>query len=210
MVREAVVVKKPHETDGGIETPLRGGFVPPTPAVRVLRERKVVNRLTSALDLVGGMSKAERQELLDRLALEGVISAKSAANRDIEMWSGAVHSALGDAISSGGGENYGVGLVKRSLALPAFWRPVEAFMSASGLQELKVTERQQVYSLLARLLVDHALEVSRRSGAPLSPKLVGSCASNIASVFDQSFPGYAAAGLAHVVARQLAAGAWQK
>ena len=203
----ALNLKMAREKDGGIETPLRGGFVPPTPVDRKLKERKVVNRLTSALDLAAGMSKAERQELLDRLALDGQLSAKSQSNRDIEMWSVAVHAALGDAISSGGGENYGVGLVKRTVGLPAYWRPVESFMQASGLQELTVVERQQVYSLLARLLVDHALEVSRRTGAPLSPKLLGTCSSNVASVFDQSFPGYAAAGLAHVVARQLAAGA---
>lgn len=80
-------------------------------------------------------------------------------------------------------------------------------MRASRLQDLTVPERLLAYRLLAGLLVDYADDLSRRTGAPLSLRLVTSCADKLAGVFDQAFPGYVAAGLAPVVARQMAAGA---
>jgi hypothetical protein len=80
-------------------------------------------------------------------------------------------------------------------------------MRSSKLGELQVNVRQAVYRTLGRLLVEHAHEVSRRSGAPLGPKLVGQCVGNLPGVFERSFPGYLAAGLAPVVARQMQASA---
>jgi hypothetical protein len=66
-----------------------------------------------------------------------------------------------------------------------------------------VVERGSVYRMLAALLVDHARSISDFTGAPLGPKLVGSCTGNIAGVFEKAFPGYVRAGLAKIAARQL-------
>jgi hypothetical protein len=78
-------------------------------------------------------------------------------------------------------------------------------MADSGLDKLKVVERQSVYMMLARLVIDKAKYVASSSNATLGPRLVGTCAANIAGVFDAAFPGYLASGLAHLVAKQLVA-----
>lgn len=77
-------------------------------------------------------------------------------------------------------------------------------MTSSKLSELRVVERQAVYNLLAELLVEHAGYVARKSGAPLGPKLIGQCTGSLPGVFEASFPGYLAAGLAPILARQMA------
>lgn len=151
------------------------------------------------------LTRSERKELLDRLALATHLTDRAANNRDLEMWAISVSSALHDAIGSGVGVAYGSMLVKRTMAASSNWRPIEDFMASSGLADLQVVERQAVYSMLAKLLVEHAEQVAARSGAPLSPKLVGGCAVNIGGVFDSAFPGYLAAGLAPMVAAQMGA-----
>jgi hypothetical protein len=78
-------------------------------------------------------------------------------------------------------------------------------MRASKLLDLPVLERQQAYNLVAELLVQYAKVAARRSGAPMSPKLVANCSQNVAGVFDSAFPGYAASGLARMVVRARAA-----
>ena len=152
----------------------------------------------------GNMTRRQKQELLDLLALELSTSAKNAEDPDLGMWSVAVCSALEGAIGPEGGGNYGQVLVRRSLGTPAAWRPVGAFMESSGLLAEPKNIRQSVYLMLGRLLVDHALGISDHTGAPMGPKLVATCAANIRGVFERSFPGYLAAGLAPVVARPMA------
>lgn len=94
-------------------------------------------------------------------------------------------------------------IIKRVVGSTSQWRSVADFMQSAGFADLKVVERQSVYMLLADLLVKYAKGIARHSNVPLSPKLVGNCVANLAGVFDQSFPGYLEAGLAHVIVRRL-------
>lgn len=80
---------------------------------------------------------------------------------------------------------------------------MRGFMADAKFDQLKVAERQSVYALLAQMVVTQAQAISRNGYAPLGPKLVANCSQNIAGLFDQNFPGYLRAGLAHIVARQL-------
>jgi hypothetical protein len=176
-----------------------GGFIR---ADRVVEKNPVEELLNQAKSLTA----KQRQELLDQLSLAARMTKSAGEDRDLEMWSSAVHDALTDRAAGSVGSGYGRLLVKQSLAPSQNWRPVQEFMQESKLAELKVVERGSVYLMLARLLVEHAEEIASRSGAPLGPKLVGSCAQNIAGVFDRAFPGYLRAGLAKIVARQITRG----
>jgi len=199
-----------HKKIGGIN-PLppsfggEGGFIRTTPRSEKNENATVDEILLKAKSLTA----KQRQELLDQLSLSNQISRAADQDRDLEMWVGAIHSTLADAGSQGEGSAYGQMLIKRLLGLSQNWRPVQEFMQFSKLAELKVIERTSVYYLLAELVVNHARKISQRSGAPLGPKLVGSCATNIGALFEQSFPGYLQAGLAKIAARQQVAGVRQ-
>lgn len=162
--------------------------------------------LTGLLRQAQALAPQERQELLDRLALMASEPVPG-TERDIEMWSASIYKALQSALGESAGAMGGPMLIKRIVAAPSSWRPVEKFMQASRLDQLPVRERQAVYVMLADLLVKHARHVARRASAPLSPKFVANCTGSISGVFDAAFPGYLHAGLAHIVARQLAMGA---
>lgn len=155
--------------------------------------------------LVARLTAEQRKELLARLALEQS-SAAADQPRDIDMWSEAVYQAINslgrDSVMAGSGP----AVVKRTVGTPQMWRPVADFMATSRLDSLTVTERQSVYGMLARLVISHAHNVARRASVPLSLKLVGNCANNIAGLFDNAFPGYLDSGLALIVARRLTAG----
>lgn len=166
---------------------------------------KPTNKVDELLNQAKLLTAKQRQELLDQLSLANKITRTADQDRDLDMWVVAVHAALVDVSATSDGSAYGKLLIKQLLAPSQAWRPVQDFMEQSKLCELKVVERASVYHLLADLLVQHASKVSERSGAPLSPKLVGNCTSGIASVFDQAFPGYLRAGLAKIAARQLVA-----
>lgn len=155
------------------------------------------------------LTAKQRQELLDQLSLANQISRAADQDRDLDMWVAAIHATLDEHGTSGEGSAYGQMLIKRLLGLSQNWRPVQHFMEVSKLADLKVVERASVYYMLAELLVKHARRISQKSGAPLGPKLVGSCASNIGALFEQSFPGYLQAGLAKIAARQQVAGVRQ-
>jgi len=150
------------------------------------------------------LSKKNKKELLDRLLLDlqNAPSQRGAADRDKDMWASAVHRALLKVTGSMDGGLVGPAVVRRLVAVGTSWGHVEAFMVSSKLNEITVTDRQAVYNMLAELLVQHARYVARRSGAPLSVKLVTQCTTNLAGVFENSFPGYLEAGLAKAVARQ--------
>lgn len=164
-----------------------------------------VDAVGKLLSQAQGLTAKQRQELLDQLSLANRMSRSADQDRDLDMWATAVHSILTDRVVSSDGSGYGRLLVKQLLAPSQNWRPVQEFMAQSKLCELKVVERTSVYFMLAELLVKHAEKVAIYSGAPLGPKLVGSCAHNIAGVFDAAFPGYLRAGLAKIAARQLVA-----
>lgn len=146
----------------------------------------------------------DRKKLLDRLLLASRLDEAKPAHLDLEMWSVAVHQELCHAVGSLDGGIVGPALVRKLVAVGTSWKPVQSFMEAARLSELTAPERQVAYNLLAKLLVRHAREVARRSGAPLSAKLVSQCTGNLMGVFENNFPGYLAAGLARVVTRQAA------
>jgi len=156
---------------------------------------------STARQVLAKLSASERKQLLDLLALDAASSAASTSDREVVAWSGAVAGALADMTNTSANPV----LCRRVLAARAAWSPVQELMSKSRLNDSTVAQRESVYRLLARILVEHADEVAHRSGAPLSPKLVANCAPNIAALFDQRFPGYLRSGLAHLVVRQLAA-----
>ena len=162
-------------------------------------------KLQELLRMAEGLPAEERQQILDHLALKAQVT-DPASIRDLEMWSGAIYEALQEALGASAGAMGGPMVIRRAVAVPSVWKPVDVFMKASKLSDLQVRERQSVYRLLAQLLVDHARFVAKRSGAPLSAKLVGNCAGSISGVFEGAFPGYLQAGLAPIVARRLAAG----
>lgn len=180
-------------------TPLKGGWVGvgclPMPAEKQ-------NKVDTLLDLTKDLSPAERKELLARLSLEGQ-TLKTGETRDIDMWVGAVYDGLVEATGHQGEGVPGPAAIKRVLAIPTAWAPVSSFMRASKMDKVTVTQRQSAYHMLANLVIENARYVSRTSRIPLSPKLVGNCASNITGIFDQAFPGYLQSGLAHIVVRRL-------
>lgn len=166
--------------------------------------KKSTVNLADLLKLADQLPDQDRKELLDRLALQhGLESAPSASDRDLNMWAEAIHNALERTLGAGQGDGVGPLVIRRLVGARSAWAPVAEFMKTSKLADLTVIERQSVYGMLAGLLVDHARYVARSSGAPLGPKLVSSCAGSIRGIFDRSFPGYLAAGLAPIVARQL-------
>lgn len=153
------------------------------------------------LDSVLALNVKERKELLDRLLLEHQNEARD-DQRDVAMWATAVHQQYTALYGSGDGVLVAPLVMKKLVQATASWEHVRRFMETSKLSELPVTERQGAYQLLAEILVRHAAQVARRSGAPLSPKLVSQCTVNLPGAFENQFPGYVAAGLAKVVARQ--------
>jgi hypothetical protein len=175
---------------------------------RIVVENEKKENLASSVDLDGlveSLTPTLRKELLAKLALATQIATVDGSPRDQDMWAQAVYEALAQAQGAGGGGMPGPMVVKRSLASTGAWGSVSRFMASSKMDSLKVTERQSVYMMLAKLVVDQARYVSRESGIPMSPKLVGNCATNVAGIFEQSFPGYLGSGLALMVARRLTA-----
>lgn len=192
------------------------GITPPSPpplplkgrgwgvgdSLQVSHGEKKKPSLDDLLRLADQLPVAERKTLLARLALQAQ-TTDSGQERDRDMWAQAVYDELARAFGRGDGAGQGPALVKRSVSNPTVWAPVAEFMAHSKLDQLTVTERQSVYGLVARLVVENALYVARKIGAPLSAKLVATCSANTASLFDNAFPGYLAAGLAPIVAKQL-------
>ena len=193
-------------------TPVRGGVSGGAHACEASRPlRSTFNKLEHATkqndmqrvsELLADLPLADQRVLLDQLALNSQLTASARGNRDLDMWSEGIRGALEDAIGVAGGEAYGLMLCKRTLGATACWRPIEAFMRSSGLLDLDVVERQAVYNLLAELVVDAAGFSAKRSGAPLSLKLAAQHSGQVNGIFERAFPGYLAAGLAPVVARQ--------
>lgn len=159
------------------------------------------NSVADLMTSASALSAADKKELLARLSLD--VSGLDGQERDQDMWAGSVYEALVAHAGGTGRESVGPMVIKRLVTPPSAWRPVADFMASSRLDTLTVVERKSFYTLLARLVVAYAAEVNQRSGAPLTAKLVVSCSANVRAVFDNSFPGYVANGLAVVVARRL-------
>lgn len=165
-------------------------------------KQEEVSKVEQATSLFATMTDEERKQTLDLLALRCAISGRAADDRDLAMWSEAVYSALVASATPEDGAAHGPLLVKRLLAASHSWSPVDEFMRRSKLSELTVSERQAAYQLLARLLVEHAKQVADYVGAPLTPKFLSNQTPALAGVFEKSFPGYVAAGLARIIARR--------
>lgn len=128
--------------------------------------------------------------------------ARPGQDGDLELWSLAVHEALEGALGESDGAGHGPQVVRRLLGLPSNWGPVEEFFASSGLANLdRANERLAAYRTVARLVVAQAQKTARYAGIPLGPKLVGTTSQQVAGIFDNSFPGYVRAGLAHMVVR---------
>lgn len=97
-------------------------------------------------------------------------------------------------------------LFKRVLAAPEAWQYVEGFMGTSGFSGSSVTERNAVYQLLGKLLAAHALELNRKFGYPLTPKMLGNVTQHLPTLFEEAFPGYLAAGMGPVIIKSLVKG----
>lgn len=207
-LRAATIEKNSAGIRVGVSTPpMEGVHTPPSHApVRKAKEMKETDSLGNVLNLAAELTPDQRRELLARLSLDSNSKHMEQA-RDVDMWAEAVFRAL----HGSGGESVmvsaGPAVVKRTVGAPQAWRPVSEFMDSSRLATLKVTERQSVYGMLAKLVTDHARRVARRSGIPLTIRLVGNCAGNVAGLFDNAFPGYLDSGLALIVAKRLTAGA---
>lgn len=184
--------KSPLPTTPSLEGGGEGGAVD---------EKKKIS-LDDLLILANGLPKSERKQLLATLALDSQLT-ESSGTRDPDMWSRAVYDGLVAATGGQDGGVVGPAVVKRLVATPAAFRPVASFMETSKMATLTVTERQSIYGALAKLVIENARAIARRSNIPLSPKLVSNCATNITGIFDQSFPGYLANGLALIVARRI-------
>jgi hypothetical protein len=169
----------------------------------VSKEKKGNVSLADLLEQADKLPATEKKTLLAHLALKDQ-DRGTEVSRDQDMWAQAVYEALARAIGHEGGAGQGPALIKRTLSVSSVWSPIAKFLMASHLADLNVTERQSVLILIARLVTEHAQYVARKSGAPLSAKLVGSCSAHVASIFDNAFPGYLASGLAPIVARQFA------
>ena len=150
------------------------------------------------------MSTSELKQQLDRLAMAlQERQQPSKGDRDLCSFSDAVHEKISELLAGSVAGNAGPLTIRQIFQAPAVWGPILAFLERSGYLALKPAEKTVVYRFLAELVVRHAYTVSRRSKAPLSPKLVASCSGNLGGLFERSFPGYLRNGLAHVVATKL-------
>lgn len=115
------------------------------------------------------------------------------------MWAGAIYEALQHKLGASGGSLGGPMTIKRAVGAASAFGFIRDFMADSGLADATVMEKQSFYKLLARLLVNHAADVARHVGAPLSVKFVANNSNNVAAVFERSFPGYLQSGLMRVM-----------
>lgn len=173
--------------------------------------RSLVNGLTSNKINQGAnsmniqtMSLVELKKQLDALALVYQERQKPGSqDRDVGLFSDAVHQKLDELLAGNITGNVGPLAIRELFRVPGTWGPILAFLERTGYVALPPAEKAVIYGFLADLVVRHAYSVSRRSRAPMSPKLVANCSGNLGSLFDREFPGYLRAGLAKLVAKRL-------
>lgn len=142
------------------------------------------------------LTPTERQALAEKLLAANLGAVEG--GRDVDQWATAVTEALATALKQRGIPAYGVMPVRKVVGAASAWGPVRTFATSAGLDAFSATDRYSAFQLLAGLLVQAALEVTRRTGAPMSLKLVGNLVPTIASIFDAEFPGYLESGLGSV------------
>jgi hypothetical protein len=168
------------------------------------KKEKKTSNVESLLGQASTLSLEERKLLLARLSL-GIHHGNASDPRDLDMWVVAVYDGLVSALGARDGVGVGPAAIKRALGAPAVWGPVSEFMASAKFNQIKVVERQAVYVLLAKLVIAQAKYVAGKTMAPLSARLVGNVATNVAGIFDQAFPGYLASGMAGIIVRRLTA-----
>lgn len=210
---------QPGETAGGNPHPFRGGgVIPPILPVDEKIGRKSINidsldisqneiLAGSVMDQVKALceklGKKEQKQVLDYLSLQSLQKTDKDL-RDVDMWINSLYQVcqnMKNVMQIG----FSPAMLKQQAGSGQAWQPVSEFMEDSGLMTLKVVERQSVYRMLAGLVVENAQKVSRNADLALSAKLLANCASNVASLFDNEFPGYLQSGLALMVAKRLVA-----
>lgn len=203
LVGNSDAFKKSGQGDGGNIPPKGGIYIStPNPGTAGAGKDTKPPALDKVVELAGQLTAQERKQLLATLALSAN-AADAGKIRDVDMWTQAVYDDLQGAGGLGSSGVQGPMVVKRALTAPSAWGAVSEFMRISKLESLKVTERQSIYGLLAKLVVDDAIQVTRKTGTPMSARLVGNCSTRVAGLFDNAFPGYLASGLALIVAKRL-------
>lgn len=190
----------PHPPIGGMEgVPVFSGN-----RVNSRERKKAEDSSSSILDVERkalGMTKADRQALLDRLALS---LHENESGRDSSMWLLAVVGALQAHLGAGGASAYGPAVAKAHVAASKVFKPVADFIRLVGLDEFSVPERQAALNYLASLVVEDAAALAKVTRIPLGPKMVGQRQANVNAIFDQAFPSYLAAGLGKIIFRRMA------
>lgn len=154
-----------------------------------------------------GMSKTERQQLLDRLSLS--LQSENEATRDSTMWCASVVKALQSRLGAGGASAYGSALAKSIVGAVKPFAPIAEFIVAVGLDEFHIVERQAALNFLADMVVADASSFASHVGMPLTLKVVAQRAVHVRAIFDRAFPSYLPAGLGKIVFRQMASrGVW--
>jgi hypothetical protein len=194
----------------GYTPSIEGGNISPsapTPIPEFVQNSKQEkNEVAEILAKIKNLDKSSRRKILAHLALDSTKSTLEGKDRDLDMWSLSLYSALKAHEGSESIEGSGPLVLKRLIAASKSFEKVTDFMEASGLSKLKVVEIQSAYGLLATLLIKYAKKIATHSNLVVTSKFVINCSSNIAAVFEQAYPGYVANNLAIVVARQHAAG----
>lgn len=147
-----------------------------------------------------GMTKADRQALLDRLSLS---LQETDTPRDSGMWVLGVVRALESILGAGGASAYGPAVAKGIVGGTKGFAPVAEFIKTVGLDEFHIVERQAALNFLAEMVVADADDFARHAGIPLGLKLVAQRSVNVRGIFDRAFPSYLSAGLGKIVFRQM-------
>ena len=151
-----------------------------------------------------GLSASERKKLVDQLL---ALQLDEAPSKDSALWAQAVKTAIDDVLGVGMGVAFAPASLKKALGARSSWDAVCTVLTAAKLDKASPADKLSAYQLLAGLLLQHCREVSRATGAPISPNFIGTCSSQMPAIFDLAFPGYLQSGLAFVPFSRRRAGA---
>lgn len=150
------------------------------------------------------MTTAELKKEVDRLAL--ILRQRQQPDkqdRDLGIFADAVYTKINEVLGGAITGNVGPLSIRQLFQSAETWGPILAFLEQAGYLTMTPAEKVAVYGYLAELVVRHAYTVSKRSRAPMSPKLVANCSGNLGGLFEREFPGYLRRGHAGIVARRL-------
>lgn len=187
----------PSQTD--THPPIRGGVCVSVGA----------SKSASMHEQVRGLDKKEQKALLD-LLLSMQLGAQEpratvTGGRDFETWCLCIMESVTARFPAGGAALATPANLRKSLALSSAWDPVKALLDHKAVTSLTVPQHRRFLRLLADLLVAHTNNISNRTGAPFSARLLSNCAPALPSIFDNAYPGYMRAGLLGVLIGALTA-----